>query len=306
VLPYELASKYVAPRVRALVAVKLVREYGVSQVRVSKLLGVTQPMVSKYLSEDIGKVLEELRGMGLDVAEVENVATLLSEVASRGSTEDYTRIFTAYLNSLLSRGALCRLHRSAYPGLSPACSVCRALLRAQPDTYVEEVSEALRILSEDLLAYKLIPEVGSNIVSCRPDARSFLDVVGFSGRVIRVGERVVAVGEPTYGGSRHLASVLLVVRRFRRDVRGAVAVRYSQECVETLRRAGLRVVVTGPHSSRDEVVEDIAKQLEGTPDPWTVDAVADVGGSGIEPVIYVFGSTAIEAVRRALLCARST
>ena len=305
-LPYELVSRYVAPRVRALVAVKLVREYGISQVKVSKLLGVTQPMVSKYLSEDIGKVLEELRGMGLDLVEVENVASLLSEVASRGSTEDYTRIFTAYLNSLLSRGALCRLHRSIYPGLSSGCSVCRALLRAQLDTYVEEVYEALRILSEEPLAYRLVPEVGSNIVSCRPDASSILDVVGFSGRVIRVGERVVAVGEPTYGGSRHLASVLLVVRKFRGDLRGAVAVRHSQNCVEELARAGLRVVATGPHSSRDVVVEDIGRQLERVPEPWAVDAIADLGGSGIEPVIYVFGSTAIEAVRRALLCARTT
>ncbi len=305
-LPHELVSRYVAPRVRALVAVKLVKEYGISQVRISKLLGVTQPMVSKYLSEDTDKVLEELRSMGLDLVEVENVASLLSEVASRGSTEDYTRIFTAYLNSLLSRGALCRFHRSVYPGLSSGCSVCRALLRAQPDTYVEEVYEALRILSEEPLSYRLVPEVGSNIVSCRPDASSFLDVVGFSGRVIRVGERVVAVGEPTYGGSRHLASVLLVVKKFRRGLRGAVAVRYSQDCVEELTRAGLRVVTAGPHSSRDTVVEDIERHLERVLEPWTVDAIADLGGSGIEPVIYVFGSTAIEAVRRALLCAGTT
>jgi predicted fused transcriptional regulator/phosphomethylpyrimidine kinase/predicted transcriptional regulator len=305
-LPYELVSKYVAPRLRALVAARLVRDYGVSQVRVSRLLGVTQPMVSKYLAEDTGRVMEELRSMGLDVGEVENVVSILSEVASRGSTEDYARIFTAYLNSLLSRGALCGFHRSVYPGLSPGCSVCRTLLRAYPDTYVEEVSEAFKVLSGDPLAYRLIPEVGSNVVSCRPGARSTLEVVGFSGRVIRVGERVVAVGEPTYGGSRHLASVLLVVRRFRGDLRGAVAIRYSRECVEVLRGAGLRVVVTGPHGSRDEVVEGIARQLEASPESRVVDAVADVGGSGIEPVIYVFGSTALEAVRRALLCARVT
>jgi predicted fused transcriptional regulator/phosphomethylpyrimidine kinase/predicted transcriptional regulator len=301
-----LVSRYVAPRLRALVAVRLVRDYGVSQIRVSRLLGVTQPMVSKYLTEDTGRVMEELRGMGLDVGEVENIVSILSEVASRGSTEDYTRIFTAYLNSLLSRGALCGFHRSVYPGLGPECSVCRTLLRAYPDTYVEEISEAFRVLSEDPLAYRLVPEVGSNIVSCRPGARSTLEVVGFSGRVIRVGERVVAVGEPTYGGSRHLASVLLVVRRFRGDLRGAVAIRYSRECVEVLRGAGLRVVITGPHGSRDEVVEDIARQLEASPESRVVDAVADVGGSGIEPVIYVFGSTALEAVRRALLCARAT
>lgn len=47
--PCEIASRYILPALRAMVAVRLVRDYGLSQVEVAKKLGTTQPAISYYL-----------------------------------------------------------------------------------------------------------------------------------------------------------------------------------------------------------------------------------------------------------------
>ena len=54
ILPEELASKSVIPAIRALVVKRLVEEHNMTQQEAAKLLGVTQPAVSKYLHEKRG------------------------------------------------------------------------------------------------------------------------------------------------------------------------------------------------------------------------------------------------------------
>ncbi len=57
ILPEELASKSVIPAIRALIVKRLVKEYGMTQQEAAKLLGVTQPAVSKYLHQKRGAAI---------------------------------------------------------------------------------------------------------------------------------------------------------------------------------------------------------------------------------------------------------
>ncbi|MDW8011316.1 MAG: thiamine-phosphate synthase family protein, partial [Sulfolobales archaeon] len=133
-----------------------------------------------------------------------------------------------------------------------------------------------------------------------PNAVDFRDVVGFSGRIIRAHNRAIAAGEPTRGGSRHTASVLLKVMRRFPSVRSAVVIRYSGECVDALHSAGMSLVKVGPHSSEGEFFAELGKVVEVL--DREPDAVVDIGGLGIEPVIYVLAANAIRAIKKAFIC----
>ena len=299
-LPHELASAYVAPYLRALVAIELFNS-GLSQVRVSKLLNVSQPMVRKYVSRDKTEYYARLEGAGISREECEAAVKVLTDIARKRGRFEYFKTFSQIINSLLSKCTLCRLHRRLDPEVPPACDLCRILFPRLADAYIEDVKNALGILQSYSTAYKLIPEVGMNIVSAPPNAERPEDVVGFVGRIIRVGSRVVAVGEPAYGGSRHTASVLLAIRRRWRELRSAVVIRYDEGYVEKFKELGYRLMRSGPHRSRAELIEnilEIAGSSRGSRDP--PDALIDLGGLGLEPVIYVFGKTATEAVTKAL------
>ncbi len=53
----EMANK-ILPAIRAEIAIKLYREYGIKQIEISKILGITQGAVSHYLTSFRGKERE--------------------------------------------------------------------------------------------------------------------------------------------------------------------------------------------------------------------------------------------------------
>ncbi len=56
----EVMVKFVLPAFRSLVARRLAANYGLSQVDIAKLLGITQPTISFYLSSKRGRWMELL------------------------------------------------------------------------------------------------------------------------------------------------------------------------------------------------------------------------------------------------------
>jgi len=304
VLPHEVVSKYVLPYLRGLVALELIGS-GFSQFRVAKLIGVSQPLISRYLSEGSEYLVSKLIDVGLYRDEVLAITKLLAEVLRRGRTQDYVRILSSYVNSVLSRGLLCRKHHEIMHNLPPNCDLCTRLFRSATDPYIEEVRNAYELLRTHPLAYTLVPEVGMNIVVATPNATSVTDVVGFSGRIIRVGRELRAVGEPMYGGSRHTAMVLLLVRRLWSDVRAAVVIKFLQSCLKKfIGRFGKdSIAYVGPHNDPSLVFRDMVLVLKGRSKPPKL--IADLGGQGLEPVMYVLGSSALDVVDEILNCIES-
>ncbi|MEM0065426.1 MAG: thiamine-phosphate synthase family protein [Sulfolobales archaeon] len=298
-LPHELVSELVVPVFRGVLAHKL-SERGMSQVRISRLLGISQPMVSRYLSVPLSELIEELRGLGLDVDDVARITDTLVERLANSNYLEYLKLLGSYINSVLKKGLLCRLHRKTATAIPLDCDVCSTLFGEIADPYVEEVKTAYEILSLHPRGHELVPEVGMNIASAPPEAVDFRDVVGFSGRIVRVYNKVVAAGEPTRGGSRHTASVLLNVMKKFSSIKSVIVIKHSNECIQKMIEEGYNVVRVGPHTSERELfteLEKTVKTLDRAPD-----AIVDVGGMGIEPVIYVFASSAIKAVKKALIC----
>lgn len=301
-LPYELVSELVIPVFRGILAHKL-SDKGLSQMRISRLLGISQPMVSRYLSVPIPKLLEDLRELGLDVDDVVRITDALVEKLVNGNYLEYLKLLGNYINSILKRGLMCCIHRKTTPTIPLDCGVCRVLFEEIADPYVEEVKTAYEVLSLHPRGHELVPEVGMNIASAPPEAVDFRDVVGFAGRIVRVYNKVVAAGDPTRGGSRHTASVLLNVMKRFPSIKSVIVIKYNNECIQRLVTKGYSVVKVGPHTSERELFSELEKAMEIL--DKAPDAIADTGGIGIEPVMYVFASSAVKAVKKALMCVES-
>ena len=291
-LPHELVSKYVIPWLRALVARRLAQA-GVTQAGIAKALSVTQPMVSKYLRVPESELRRRLEDAGVDYREASAVASSVADALRRGSIIEANRLMTSYLQQLLASGRLCDLHRRVDRWAGPECRICVEVMGGPVLITIESVKTAYQMLAAHRNATAAVPEVGSNIVEAPEGARAAEEFVGFSGRIVRVGKRLIALGDPVPGGSKHTARVLEKVMEVEPVYRGVVVARGSEEVIEGLKAAGVAVAEAGPADRLEDVGEQVAEAVSRG-----ADAVYHLGGQGIEPVVYVFGSSAIEAAAK--------
>jgi len=122
ILPEELASKSVIPAIRALIVKRLVEDHGMTQQEAARLLGVTQPAVSKYLHEKRGAAIR-LTG----IREIDQATTEIAEMVSSQKAqpiEVMSRIEAACEYVRRNR-YMCDLHKKLEPGMdTDSCHVC--------------------------------------------------------------------------------------------------------------------------------------------------------------------------------------
>jgi len=122
ILPEELASKSVIPAIRALVVKRLVEKHGMTQQEAAKLLGVTQPAVSKYLHEKRGAAIK-LNG----IKEIDEAAGEIAELVSSQKVpqiEVMSKIEAA-CDYVRRNRYMCDLHKKLEPSMDiNSCHVC--------------------------------------------------------------------------------------------------------------------------------------------------------------------------------------
>jgi len=122
ILPEELASKSVIPAIRALVVKRLVEEHGMTQQEAAKLLGVTQPAVSKYLHEK--------RGAAIKLNGIKEVDEATGEIAELVSSQKVPQIevmskIEAACDYIRRNRYMCDLHKKLEPSMDVnSCHVC--------------------------------------------------------------------------------------------------------------------------------------------------------------------------------------
>ena len=164
----------VLPRVRARAARLLVAD-GWSQTRAAEVLGVTQAMVSKYLSTPA-------RG---DEALLERLA----EEVVRSAREPAPASGPSAWCGLLSVGEG----------------------RAGSEAALEDLLAAERMLRRDP-PLRLVPQIGINLARALPGSQAPEEILAFPGRLVEAGGRLVSPAPPAFGGSGHLARALLHFR----------------------------------------------------------------------------------------------
>lgn len=178
-----------------------------------------------------------------------------------------------------------------------------ALLRTNAERYtvLENVREGAGILSRCRHFSLIIPEVGSNIAMALPDAESVTEVAAVAGRIVRAGRTPKIAGEIEFGGSSHVARIILAAMKYDRKHRAALNIRYSPGIVDICRKLELEI----SSFSREEEPEDTHTMDWGTTDSINrygkvPDIIYDKGGVGKEPMIRIIGHSAIEVAEKAV------
>ena len=286
----EIVVEEFLPTFRSMLAEQL-RERGRTQNDVATLLGISQSAVSKYVhgevntndrirnDEHVQELVERLAA-GLTAGELTPVEALIeAEVTIR---------------QLERSGILADLHAEAVPELADY----DAIAVHDPDSRLQESSRVraslrrgIRILENTPGFARRIPAVGSNLVECLEDADSVEDVAAVPGRILNVRGRVTIPGEPAFGVSQYVATVLLTARAHGSDVRAALNVSYDEDLVDAFETAGH---VTAEFDAERDIASAIPDALADSPDATII---YQTGGFGIEPILYVLGPDAPHVAR---------
>ncbi len=122
ILPEELASKSVIPAIRALVVKRLVEEHGMTQQEAAKLLGVTQPAVSKYLHQK--------RGAAIRLTGIKEIDRATGDIADLVTSHKVKPVevmskIEAACDYVKRNRYMCDLHKRLEPGMDiDSCHIC--------------------------------------------------------------------------------------------------------------------------------------------------------------------------------------
>lgn len=299
--PDELMVEEFLPSIRLLVAKQLSGQ-GLSQSRVAAALGVTQASVSHYLSSDSARAYASMGSFRISREEADSYARVLADDAKRNAAYAVETLGGIWL-SVLGKGLACDAHRLSHPSLA-GCDVC---IRAyggggeRGTETISEVSQAAKLIESSGAFAKAMPEVSVNLACVSGDSRFPEEVVAIPGRIVKVRGSAKALRQPEFGASGHVAKVLLLVRRRRKDFRAAINLRYDGRMARVLKTLGLDVLEIEDRAGSgrgDPTIDAVALAMAGN--RGSFDVVVDKGGRGIEPNVYLFGKSAMEVARLAV------
>lgn len=144
----------------------------------------------------------------------------------------------------------------------------------------------------------LIPEVGANLAYALPGAMETRQIAAIPGRLLRFKDRIVALGEPEMGCSRHMAGCLLAVRKFFPCARCIINLRYTPAIRKACEEMGFKVTVMpvpeGYRQEEENFERDLRRTLEGCAQMPDVIEIPD--RINLERLILVLGHDLEELV----------
>lgn len=168
-----------------------------------------------------------------------------------------------------------------------------------------DIERAVRLIEACHECSRILPEVGTNIAMALPDAKGLEEVAGLTGRVIRVEDRAVGVGEAKFGATRYMGTVLLAAMRHNPGFRAVINIKYSPEVIRICEELGMEAKTYEWEEKPQEAVEFKCTI------PFSIDemgrapeVVYDLGDFGIEASVTVFGRSAVDVARKAIRIAR--
>ncbi len=297
-LPSEIVVDRFLPTMRAMLAVEL-DDRGLSQQAIATKLGISQAAVSKYLS---GK--QSVEPQFADHPRMVETVEYIAKGFADGTLDDYEALaeLLDLIEAFEDRGPICAVHEAEMPALEGmGCDLCvrgqDSHLQAERDV-LQSVRHAARLVSNDQRIVDHVPNVGSNIGMALPEAESETDIAAIPGRIHAMRGRVNVPSNPEFGASQHVARTLLAVMAVDGSVRGAVNLKTSEELLNAAHEAGFETVeFDAGYENRRQRIESLLADRAAVPA-----IIYHEGAFGIEPITYVFGSTAVEAVERAITC----
>ncbi|MCP8316219.1 MAG: helix-turn-helix domain-containing protein [archaeon] len=127
IVPYEMVYKTAIPTLRAMIARRLIEDYGLTQEEVAKKLEITQAAVSYYIK---GK-----RAIMLRLDDVDEIRYIMNEMADllfKGeiNRKEFRFRLTEVCDYIRESKLLCDLHRRLEPDVDAEdCHACNGTLK---------------------------------------------------------------------------------------------------------------------------------------------------------------------------------
>ena len=288
----ELVVEEFLPTFRSMLAEAL-RERGLTQSEVAELLGISQSAVSKYVHGEV-----ERNERLLESDRLGELVDGLTDGLADGRMTPVEALIEAEvcIRELEQGGVLADMHAESVPQLADYED---AFAVHDPDSRLRaagrvraSVRRGLRIIENTSGFGAFVPAVGSNLAEALVDAETIEDVAAVPGRILEVRGRASIPGEPEFGVSQHVATVLLAARAAGSDARATLNVAYDEATVRALADAGLVTVEFDPERDIEDALADALVETPGA------DVVYQSGAMGVEPIVYVLGPDAPTVAER--------
>lgn len=288
----EIVVEEFLPTVRSMLASEL-QERGYTQREIADALGVSQSAVSKYAH---GAVAHNER-----IASDSRVKEIVDTVADGLVSGDLSQVAALVEIEVLIRrledgDTLAQLHEEEMPALA---NTDVEFTVHDPDSGLRQREQTLASVRRGVRTIttcsgfaSLIPNVGSNVAECLPGATTIDDVAAIPGRLVDVKGRAMVPGDPEFGTSEHVASVLLAAKAVEVDTRGAVNLRYSESLIDRLEENCLTIEFDADGNTADNAVEALSDREVHLPL-----ALYQTGAVGVEPIIYILAGSASAAAQ---------
>ena len=160
----------------------------------------------------------------------------------------------------------------------------------------------------------LMPEVRVNIVYALPGAAKPAEVAAVDGRITVVNGYPHASGLPTWGGSDHMARLIMEARKYNPEVNAGINFKCDDSIIKTVKKYAREKKLVFGWIDRTREPGEVAK-VDGSSMPWKIKQLVDRRGRlpaifyegdgwGKEPLFVTIGSDAVSVVRRAIEIAR--
>ena len=190
-------------------------------------------------------------------------------------------------------------------GHGPTNHLAHVLQESERYNCIQKLKTALQRLNAEKCG-NIIPEVQSNLGYALPYANKAEDIAAIPGRIIRIGEETRTFGDPEFGASRHIASIILSTMKYNMDYRCSMNIRFSEDIINICMSLGFDVDNFDRSDEPDET-----KSKEGYSLKWGIDSVLskrnsipdiifDRGDLGKEPMIRVLGKNPADVVNKVI------
>ena len=197
-----------AAKVKAMVAGKLHKE-GFTQQDISKMLNITQPMVSRYLKQNF-------RDKRLDK---------IAERAFELMAKPKKAVFSCIVSDV-----------KILPGKDYFVSTRESIILGDKSQVISCLVEGIEMLKDKNLA-PLLPKVKVNMAMASENSKTKQDIAAIPSGLIFVDGILKSHSEPEFNSSSHLASILLYVRSINSRLRAVMNTRFDNTILDKIRKS---------------------------------------------------------------------
>ena len=288
-LPSEIVVERFLPTARSMLAAALA-ERGFAQREIAARLGVSQAAVSQYLADE-----DHNEERFVDNPRMQATIERIAEGFDTGTMDDYEALaeLLELVRAFEDRGPICAIHEEEMPALAGmGCDLCvRGRDRAvQAEREVlANVRRAVRQFANAPGVTDHVPNVGTNVAMALPAAADETDVAAVPGRLHAMRGGINVPANPEFGASHHVATTLLAAAAADPTVRGAVNLATSEDLLAAVPDDAEAIAFDAAYEDRKRRLGDLF--ADSVPR-----IVYHEGAFGIEPITYVLGTSAVDAV----------